>query len=149
MIFLSLLEPRAAVVVEDRGIGGNRLIVEPNGGIVHLRMLALEQTEHLGSCPQDGTIAVGRHHMDGTIGIECRIEAHARADADILDLALVVDGCLYSVPGKLRHRTVDLGIHPALIDGMGKAVGIDGCGRCLPIGVTAVEQLVPVAVVML
>ncbi len=142
-------EPDLAVVVEDGLTGGHLLVVELHGRVVHLGVLTGEQTDDLGAGPDGGPVAVGGHDVDGTVGIERGVEAHAGADADALDLAAVVDGRGDGMPAQQGDGAVDLGVEPSLADGVGQTGGVDGGGRRLEIGVGAVEQLVPEAVVVL
>ena len=143
------LESCTTIVIEDGGIGGDGLVVEPYGRVVHLGVLGLKEIKHLGTCPENGAVAVGGHDMDRAIGIERGIEAHACANTNILYLTFRVDRRGNSMPSQLGYRTIDLGIYPTAIDGVGEAIGIDGSGRRLEIGVRTVEKLMPETIVML
>ena len=120
-----------------------------HGRVVHLGMLPAEQLQHLGPSPDDGTVSVGSHDMCGPVGIESGIEAHARTHADFLHLTFGVDRRLHGMPAHQRHRAIGLGVEPALVDGMGQTIGIDGRGRGFEISVVAVEQLMPETGMML
>ena len=112
-------------------------------------MLLLQELKHLGTSPENRAIAVGGHNMNGAIGIKRGIEAHASANTNILYLTFLVNRRGYSMPSQLGYRTIDLGIYPTLIDGVGEAIGIDSGGRRLEIGVRTVEKLMPETIVVL
>ena len=112
-------------------------------------MLILQQADDFGTCPDDRTIAMGSHHMYGTMGIEGGVESHAGTHAHLLNLTFRVDCRLYGMPSHECHGAVGLCINPALVDGMGQTIGIDGRGRGFEIGVVAVEQLMPETGMML
>ena len=84
--------------------------------------------------------------VDWTVGIESGVEGETGAYARALNLTAVGDVCRHIVPGKESLTDVWLWLYPTLVDGMGKAVGIDGSAGGLEVGVVAVEQLVPCAV---
>ena len=92
---------------------------------------------------------MGCHHVYGAIGIESGVEAHTRSHTDVLYLSFLINRRLHSMPSQLSHRAVGLRIYPALVDGMGKAISVDGRGGSLEIGIIAVEQLMPKAIMML
>lgn len=64
------LELHASVHIEDGRIGGDFLIVELYGTVVRLGMLPFQQINDFSTSPDDGTITVSCHYMDGTISIE-------------------------------------------------------------------------------
>ena len=78
-------------------------------------MLAPEQLQHLGTCPEYRTIAVSCHHMNRAVGIECRVEGHAGTYTYILNLPLGIDRSLNGMPSQLHYRTIHLSIYPTLV----------------------------------
>ena len=65
--------------------------------------------------------------MDGAIGIEGRIKAHTGTHAALLDLAELVDARRYGIPCQQHLCAIGQRIDPTFVDGMGNAIGVDGC----------------------
>ena len=126
------------IVVEDGCIGLHFLVVVHYGRVVRLRMLLLEQLDDLCTSPKHWPVTMSRHHVARAIGIERRIEAHACTYAHLLNLPFLIHTRGDSMPAQLRHWPVDLGIEPALVDGMRQTIGVDSCGRGLQIGIIAI-----------
>ena len=112
-------------------------------------MLLSEQPDNLGSCPNSGAIAVGSHHVNGPMGVESGVKAHACTYANVHNLSLVVHCRLYGMPALQGHGTEGFGIDPTLIYGVCQTIGVDGGSRRFQIGIIAVEQLVLEARVVL
>lgn len=89
------------------------------GRVIHLGMGLGEHTDDFTSCPEDGTIAVGSHDVDGTIGIEGWIETHTGTYAGALHLTLGIDLGSNGIPTQDGLRSVGQGIEPALRDTVG------------------------------
>ena len=64
-----------------------------DGRIVHLRVSCFQKAYNLASCPDDGAVAMGCHHVNGTVAVEGAVEAHARTNTYILYLSTVVNLC--------------------------------------------------------
>ena len=103
-------------------------------------MLLLQQVQHLGTGPEHGAIAMGSHHVDGAVGVEGGVEGETCAHASAFHLSLLVHMGVDVVPCEEGLGTVGLGIEPTLVDGMGKAVAVDGGAGGLEIGVGTVES---------
>ena len=72
--------------MEYRLVGVLLCLIEMDGAIVHLRMLCVEESDYLCSCPYSGAVGVGCHNMDGAVIIEGGVESHACADTSASDL---------------------------------------------------------------
>ena len=119
------LKTNLAIIVEDRLVGRNFFWVELYGRVVHLGVLILQQADDLCTSPDGWAIAMSRHDVNGTIGVESRIESHSCAYADVLNLSFVVDGAFYRMPSQLGNRAICQCINPSLIDSVGDAIGKD------------------------
>ena len=112
--------------VENRlvGLWVNGVVVY--GTVIGLYAVGGEKGIDLCSCPNGGTIAVGCIVVDWAIGIESRVESQTCANASSLHLTSVGDVGSHIVPCKKGLSDVWLCLNPALVDGVCKAIGIDG-----------------------
>ena len=135
--------------VENRFVGFWVFWIEMHGRIVQLYVVSLDHLVYFRTCPDSRTIAMSCEFAYGTVGIEGRVERKACAYAGALHLALLIDVGIYVVPSKDSLRAVGLCVQPALVDGMGNAVAVDGCARCFKVCVRTIEQLMPASIVVL
>ena len=95
----SLLTPHSFLFhIKDRLVGLWVFRVEVNSRVIHLDVVSFHKLVNLSTRPKRGAVSVCCKVVDWTVGIESRVESHARAYANIFNLTLLVDGTLNSMP---------------------------------------------------
>lgn len=146
----SLLTPHSFLFhIKDRLVGLWVFRVEVNSRVIHLDVVSFHKLVNLSTRPKRGAVSVCCKVVDWTVGIESRVEGEACSHTSSFYLALCIDVRVDVVPGKDGLSAVGFCINPALVDGMGDTVAVNGGAGGLLICVGTVEQLVPCAIVVL
>ena len=97
-----------------------------HGTVIGLETQTINEAIYLRSSPNYWTVSMCSIVAHWTIGIESRIEGKACTNASALHLSTPGDMRSHIMPCKQGLSDVWFRFYPSLVDGMSKAIGIDG-----------------------